>query len=194
MTHHPYYPKEGPCRLHRPKCSRLAKQPPAGHAAWKCIQPWTFLACYLCASPLGDGSAAYGYGYAAGASPQNHLQNEICREPYLKRGFERKGEGAHCLLSLPMPFSLSEALSDSLRPSMRVASSSARRRRERRSRPVLRCDSLPSVLAVCSVSVLSSTLNGLLSGSLNTKPVSRKHRRGKAHGKLQKPDENLTCV
>lgn len=58
------------------------------------------------------------------------------------------------VLSLPIPFSLTEALSDS--PSISVASLSVRRRRDLRRRFADRLDSLASVSAVWSVSVLVS--------------------------------------
>lgn len=58
------------------------------------------------------------------------------------------------MLSLPTPFSLTEALSDS--PSISVASLSVRRRRDLRRRLADRLDSLASVSAVWSVSVLVS--------------------------------------
>lgn len=58
------------------------------------------------------------------------------------------------VVSLPTPFSLTEALSDS--PSISVTSLSVRRRRDLRRRFADRLDSLASVSAVWSVSVLVS--------------------------------------
>lgn len=73
-----------------------------------------------------------------------------------------------CPPHIPMPFSLTDTLSDSRAPSIIVASSSVRRRRDRRRRLLTGCDSLASVSAVWSVSVSSSRLYGLLSGSFKT--------------------------
>lgn len=58
--------------------------------------------------------------------------------------------------SLPIPFSLMEALSDSLMPSISVVSSSVLRRRDLLRRFAGKLDSLASVSAVWSVSVFVS--------------------------------------
>lgn len=90
------------------------------------------------------------------AIPQKHHKNTT------------KLKSKYCLVGLPRPFSLSEALSDSLMPSITVVSSSVRRRRERLRRLMFIWDSLASVSAVWSVSVLSSRLYGFASGSFRT--------------------------
>lgn len=84
------------------------------------------------------------------------------------------------MTTLPIPFSLVEALSDSLMPSISVASSSVLRRRDLLRRFAGKLDSLASVSAVWSVSV-SAAPKALLSSW--------------SRGPAAEPDlEKLACI
>lgn len=74
------------------------------------------------------------------------MSMKTCRQSSLQTGQN----------SIPIPFSPTEALSDSLMPSIIVASSSVLRRRDRLRRFAGNKDSLASVSAVWSVSVFVS--------------------------------------